>query len=83
MDRLYISLHNISYMGNIKVKTKENSNLTLDLKTGLGTIKNNLKNINSKKDADFMPTEDMRFDVNKGGSLIKIKSGMGNIELYN
>lgn len=73
-------------MGNIKVKTKESSNLTLDLKTDLGTIKNNLKNIknlDSDKDTDFMPTGDMKFDVNKGGSLINIESDMGNIEIYN
>lgn len=73
-------------IGNIKLKIKEESNLTVSLKTELGKVKNNLKNIKNlddNNDSDFKIRQDMKFDVNKGGSLIDIKSDLGNIELYN
>ena len=73
-------------VGNVKVKIKEESNLSLDANTELGKIRNNLKNttnINNNKNKDFQINQDLKIDVNKGGSLIKIKSDLGNIELSN
>lgn len=73
-------------VGNIKIRIKEDSNLTLSLKTELGKIKNNINNIKNLKnntDKNFKIMQDIKLDVNEGGNLVNIQSDLGNIELYN
>lgn len=73
-------------MGDVKVGIKEDSSLTLNLKTDLGEIKNNLKNTNNTvnaKDNDFKISQDQNIDINKGGNIIDVRTDIGNIELYN
>ncbi|KNF07217.1 hypothetical protein CLPU_21c00350 [Gottschalkia purinilytica] len=71
-------------VGNINVKIKEENDITFDLETDVGKIENMLKNIKINSKENSLPgiSQSLNFDVNKGGNLIKLRSNLGSIKVY-
>ncbi|AFS77769.1 hypothetical protein Curi_c06960 [Gottschalkia acidurici 9a] len=75
----------VTDIGEIKLKVNENNNLTFDIKTSVGEIENKLRSTKLNSSDNSFPgmSQKMNFDMNEGGSLIKLESRLGDIEVYN